>query len=206
MMAEKWKILLVLALAEVLAMSLWFSATAITPSLTTVLDLSPGDAAWLTMSVQLGFVLGTFLSALFNVSDVTSPRFIFAAGALLGSLANGAIAIVPHNISYMLPLRFLTGFALAAVYPVGMKILVTWMKKDRGIGLGVLVGAVIVGSAAPHLIRALCDINDWRQLIAATSGLALLGGMMVGVYGHLGPYGVGLAPFRWRYIGPGLTG
>ena len=119
-MSEKWRVVLLLALAEFLAMGLWFSASAVTPALTTAWGLTSGDAAWLTMAVQFGFVLGAFLSALFNVADVWSPRLVFAIGATVGAVANGLIAALANGIALALLLRFIS---MAAVYPVGMKIM-----------------------------------------------------------------------------------
>jgi len=145
---KKWQILILLSLAELLGMSLWFSASAVTPALTTAWELTPGGVAWLTMSVQIGFVVGAFLSALFNIADVWPPRLVFAMGATVGAGANALIAAVATDLPLALGLRFVTGFALAAVYPVGMKIMVTWMKEDRGLGLGLLIGALTIGSAS----------------------------------------------------------
>ena len=117
-MSEKWKAILWLAIAELLAMGLWFSASAVTPALTKAWSLTAGDAAWLTMAVQIGFVVGAFLSALFNVADVWRPRVVFAVGALLGAAANTAIAAFDGGFGFALAMRFVTGFSLAAVYPV----------------------------------------------------------------------------------------
>jgi len=203
-MSKKWQTVLLLALAELLGMGLWFSATAVTPALTIDWNLSPGDAAWLTMSVQIGFVAGAFLSALFNVADVWPPRIVFALGAITGAVANGLIAAVTDGMAVAVALRFLTGFSLAAVYPVGMKIMATWMKEDRGLGLGLLVGALTVGSASPHLIRAIGGIDAWQPVLYVASGLALVAGLIAWRFGHLGPYRSAPAPFRWRYIGEAL--
>jgi MFS family permease len=180
-------------------MSLWFSASAVTPALTEAWSLSAGGVAWLTMSVQIGFVAGAFTSALFNVADVWPPRYVFAAGAALGAAANGLIALTADGLALAIPLRFLTGFALAAVYPVGMKIMATWMKEDRGLGLGLLVGALTLGSASPHLIRAFGGISDWRPVMYIVSILSLIGGFIVWRTGESGPYQSKAAPFRWRY-------
>ena len=203
-LTQKWQTLWLLALAEFLGMSLWFSASAVTPALTEAWDLSPGNAAWLTMSVQIGFVVGAFLAALFNVADIWPPRLVFAAGAILGAAANGLIPALATGFGLAVGLRFMTGFALAAVYPVGMKIMATWMKEDRGLGLGLLVGALTIGSASPHGLRLLGGINAWQPVLYIASGLALLGGLMVWRFGRLGPYRAAPAPFRWRYIGEAL--
>lgn len=200
-MSEKWRVVLLLALAELLAMGLWFSASAVTPVLTQEWHLTGGDAAWLTMAVQIGFVVGAFLSALFNLADVWSPRYVFAVGATIGALANGLIATTADGLALALALRFVTGFSLAAVYPVGMKIMATWMKEDRGLGLGLLVGALTVGSASPHIIRAFGGIGAWQPVMYIASLLALAGGLMVARFGQSGPYRARPAPFRWQYIG-----
>lgn len=199
-MTKKWQTILWLALAEFLAMSLWFSASAVTATLAKVWHLDAGGTAWLTMSVQIGFVVGAFLSALFNVADVWPPRFVFAIGAFLGATANGLIPLLSDGFTSAVVLRFITGFALAAVYPVGMKIMATWMKEDRGFGIGLLVGALVLGSASPHLIRAWGGINDWQIVMYTASGLALLAGVIGLLVGNLGPYQAAPAPFRWKYL------
>ncbi len=201
---KKWQTLILLSLAELLGMSLWFSASAVTPALATAWDLTSGGVAWLTMSVQIGFVVGAFLSALFNVADIWSPRLVFMGGATIGAIANALIAAAATDLLLALGLRFMTGFALAAVYPVGMKIMVTWMKEDRGLGMGLLIGALTVGSASPHLIRSLGSIGAWQPVLYVASGLALVGGLLVWRFGHLGPYRSAPARFRWRYAGEAL--
>lgn len=200
-MNQKWKTVVLLTVAEVLAMGLWFSATAVIPTLTAVWGLSPGQSAWLTMAVQIGFVFGTFTCAVLNLPDIWPPPFIFALGAFLGAAANALIAFFPFGLVGVFALRFTTGLSLAAVYPVGMKIMATWMKEDRGIGLGLLVGAVIVGSGFPYLLSALGEIHDWRQLLYLTSALAMCAGILVLLLTRLGPYAVRSASFQWRYIG-----
>ena len=200
-MDKKWQTIILLAIAEFMAMSLWFSASAVTPALSEAWNLSSGGAAWLTMSVQIGFVVGAFLSALFNVADVWPPRIVFAAGAIVGAIANGLVAAMADGLALAIVLRFITGFALAAVYPVGMKIMATWMKKDRGLGLGLLVGALTVGSASPHLIRVFGGINEWQPVFYIASTLAFVAGLIGWRFGELGPHRAAPAPFRWRYLG-----
>ncbi len=203
-MNKKWQTVLLLALAELLAMSLWFSATAVTPTLAEAWDLDAGGASWLTLAVQIGFVSGAFLGALFNLADVWPARHIFALGAFVAAGANGAIAVLANGLELAIPLRFLTGFALAGVYPVGMKIMATWMKEDRGLGLGLLVGALTVGSASPHLLRAFGGVGEWRPVLYVASLLAVLGGLIVWRGGAPGPFHAAPAPFRWRYVGEAL--
>lgn len=203
-LSEKWRTLILLALGELLAMGLWFSASAVTPALRVAWNLSDGDAAWLTMAVQIGFVSGALVSALLNLADIWPPRLVLAGGALLGAAANALIAAAAGGLAPALILRFVTGFALAAVYPVGMKIMATWMKEDRGLGLGLLVGALTVGSASPHLIRALGGIHEWRPVLYVASALAFAGGLLVWRYGRQGPYQAAAPPFNWRYVGQAL--
>ncbi len=126
-------------------MGLWFSATAVAPALQQEWGISAGAAAWLTMSVQLGFVAGALLSALFNVPDLWAPKRVLATGALAGAALTTAIPLFHAGFAATVALRFGTGMALALVYPVGMKIMATWTREDRGLGIGLLVGALTVG-------------------------------------------------------------
>ncbi len=204
-MTAKWRTLVVLAIAELLAMSLWFSASAVTSSLVSEWNLSTGQSAWLTMTVQVGFVVGALLSALFNVADLWAPRKVFALGAFVGAACNALIPLAAQGLELALGLRFLTGASLAAVYPVGMKIMATWTKEDRGLGLGLLVGALTVGSASPHLVRGIGGIADWRFVLLTVSALAVVGGALVWRFGELGPYRGEAPRFRWSYIGRAFT-
>ncbi len=204
-MNRKWQTLVLLSLAELLAMSLWFSATAVVPALADHWQVSSGQAAWLTMAVQLGFVVGAISSALLNLPDLWEPRKIVAAGALVGAGLNALIPAIDPGFAGAVALRFGTGMALAAVYPVGMKILATWTKEDRGLGLGLLVGALTVGSASPHLVKALGGIAQWEPVLYTVSGLAVLGGAIAWWCGGLGPYRAPVPPFQWRHMGKALT-
>ena len=121
----KWRVLIILSTAELLGMAVWFSATAVIPSLTTEWHLTEAGRSWLTMSVQVGFVFGTLLSAFLNVSDIFNARHVFSISALLCALSNGAIGLYSDTIESALVFRFLTGIFLAGVYPPGMKIMAT---------------------------------------------------------------------------------
>ncbi len=142
-------------------MSLWFSGSAVVPALTKEWHLSANAANWLTLSVQLGFVVGTLLSALLNLPDIISPRHLFTLTACLGAIANAAFGWFAHDASKGIVLRFLTGMFLAGVYPPAMKILATWFRHGRGLALGVLVGALTLGKAAPYLVNGIGSSN-WR--------------------------------------------
>jgi MFS family permease len=200
----KWRVLIALATAEFLGLTLWFSASAITPALVVQWHLDEGLAAWLTMSVQLGFVVGTLLSALLNLPDVLNARHLFAVCAFLGALANGAIGLFVDGIYAALWLRFLTGVFLAGVYPPGMKIMATWFKADRGMAIGVLVGALTLGSAAPHLLKIVGG-PDWRTLMLLASLCSVLAGLICLLAVKDGPHQTPGARFDWRVAGRALT-
>jgi MFS family permease len=189
-----------LAPAELLAMSLWFSGSAVVPSLTKEWHLSPGAASWLTLSVQLGFVAGTLLSALFNLPDIISPRHLFTLTAVAAAICNGAFGILAHDVSAGIPLRFLTGMCLAGVYPPAMKILATWFRRGRGLALGVLVGALTLGKAAPYLVNGVGS-QSWRSNVMFVSLLAVAGGLITLFFVSDGPYTLPAARFDWKQAG-----
>lgn len=197
----KWATLLLLALAELLAMSVWFSASAVVPALSSAWSLDESGRAWLTMSVQSGFVVGAFGSAVLNLADRVPTRWLFSISALLAALATASIPLMATNLGLGLPLRFLTGLFLAGVYPVGMKIMATWTKEDRGLGIGLLVGALTVGSAAPHLLNAFGSAGDWQVVLYGAAALAGVGGLMAALFIEEGPYRTASPPFNWKYIG-----
>lgn len=204
-MSQKWTNLWLLAIAELLAMSLWFSASAVVPQLTEAWDLSSGQQSWMTMSVQIGFVVGALLSAILNLADRIPAQRLFAVSALAGVLANGAIPLFVESPTPALILRFLTGVFLAGVYPPGMKLMASWCKEDRGLGIGLLVGALTIGSAMPHLLNGLAffggsaGIPPWRPVLLTASLLALVGALLGGTLVRPGPLLAGSAPFDPRY-------
>jgi MFS family permease len=172
--APAWRMLGWLAAAELLGMSLWFSATAVTPSLADAFRLSPGESAWLTMAVQGGFVIGTLATAVANLADVVTARRLMGVGCLAGAAANAAALAVVSPLALILT-RVATGVSLAWVYPPAMKIVAGWFRLRRGFALGALVGALTLGKATPHLVTALFG-GDWRTSMAFTSALAVAGG------------------------------
>ena len=182
-------------------MSLWFSASAVGPALMAEWSLSAAQAAWLTNAVQFGFVAGGLLSAGLNLADRYPARVMFATGALIGAAGNAAIPFFQLDFNGAVVMRFLTGASLAAVYPVGMKIMATWTREDRGLGLGLLVGALTVGSAAPHLVRGLGGIGAWQPLMYTVSVIALVGGLVALSFGRLGPYHLPAKKLEWRRMG-----
>lgn len=200
MVSTKHRTLVVIAAAELLAMSLWFSATAAAPELATLWGLTANQAAWLTIAVQLGFVLGAFLSAVLTLSDVIRPRYLFASSAVAGAVFTAVIAGFVTTALPAIILRFLTGVALAGVYPPGMKILTGWYVKGRGVAIGTLVGALTVGSALPHLIRAVGGVGQPRVVLYGAAGLATVGGFLA-LFVEPGPYQAPAAPFDPRAVG-----
>jgi len=146
----RWRTLALLSLAELLAMSLWFSASAVVPSLRLEWNLSDSSISGLTIAVQLGFVCGTLLSAFLNLPDIINVRYLFALCAAAGAITNATFGAYADSSETAIVLRFLTGMFLAGVYPPGMKILATWFQRGRGMALGVLVGALTMGKASPY--------------------------------------------------------
>jgi MFS family permease len=209
---SKRAVILGVAAAELLTMSLWFSATATIPELTRGWSISTGTAAWLTMSVQLGFVVGALISATLNLADRVPVRKLFAACAGAGAVFAFSMAAIPDDFEYrvaaILGLRFLTGVVLAGVYPPGMKLLAGWCKLDRGKCIGLLVGAITVGSSLPHLVAAASSgpfSLPWRATIATAGLSSLLGAAIILVWGRPGPFAVPGSAFNWRHATEALS-
>ena len=183
----RWRALVRLALAELLVMSLWFSASAVSPALAAEWSLSTSAAAWLTLAVQLGFVAGTLLSAIGNLPDVIPTRALVAGCAWLAAGSTALIALEARGAVSAIVLRFLTGFFLAGVYPPGMKIMASWFRKERGLALGVLIGALTLGKATPYLVNAVGSAS-WRANVLSVAALAAAGGLIVLLFVGDGPH------------------
>ncbi|HXG54628.1 MAG TPA: MFS transporter, partial [Vicinamibacterales bacterium] len=194
------RMLALIALGQLLGMTLWFSATAAAPRIAAELSLSDSATAWLTMGVQGGFVAGTLLSALLGLADVFNARRLFAAGCAAGALANAAI-VFTEDASSIIALRWCTGAALACVYPPGMKLAAGWFLERRGTALGIVVGAVGLGSAFPHLLAWTAADIPWRTLMMTSSVLASIGGGLVWLCVTDGPHVAASAPFDARAVG-----
>lgn len=198
---NKWQILTLLALAELLALAVWFSASAVVPALTQEWGLGDSGRSWLTMSVQIGFVVGALISTLLNLADRMPAKWMMSLSAILAGAFTASIAIFADGLSLALVFRFLTGAVLAGVYPVGMKIMATWTKKDRGLAIGLLVGALTIGSAMPHLLNVFGGVQNWESVMWLAAGLAILGGLIGIVFIEEGPYKTQSPPFDWKQIG-----
>jgi len=188
-----------LALAEMLGMALWFAASAAAPQLTARWDLSPAQVGGLATAVQLGFVLGTALSAVLNLADLVPARRLFAASAVLGAGANLLLLALPTYGGALLS-RVITGACLAGVYPPAMKMIATWFLTQRGLAIGTIVGALTIGKATPYLVNAIPETGPAPVVLAASAG-ATLAALMVWIGFRDGPYAFAARPFSWGLVG-----
>lgn len=178
--------LALLCLAEIAVLSLWFVSAAILPEMAAEGEFSAERGAALSTAVQLGFVTGAVLIAVLGLADRFDPRTVICISAAIAAAANAALLITPLGGWLQVALRAVTGACMAGVYPVGMKIAVGWGLRDRGFLVGLLVGAITLGSGAPHLL-ALSGGADWRWTVSAASLLAAVGAGLA-LLVHLGPH------------------
>ncbi len=193
---------MLLSIGEVLAMGLWFSASAVVPELERSWRIGSGGASWLTSAVQLGFVAGAVVSAVGNLADRVPLRVLIPVSTLAAAAANAAVALFASGLGTALPLRFATGFFLAGVYPPGMKLMASWFRSGRGFAIGVMVGALTLGSGLPHLLDGLGHLH-WHRLLLIASALALVGAVVVARLAD-GPYGTPSPPLAPGYFLQGL--
>jgi MFS family permease len=177
-------------------MAPWFSASAVAPPLAAAWHLGPSGTAGLTISVQLGFVAGALVSSILTLADIWSARRLVAGSAVAAGLATIGVALSTGPVVGF-GWRFLTGAALAGVYPPGMKIAAGWFREARGWAIGILVGALTLGSAVPHLVRWVVPADAWRTVLAVAAASALLGGAIVLRVPHDGPFAAPSPPFSW---------
>ncbi|GAB1343698.1 MFS transporter [Gemmatimonas sp.] len=196
---ERWHMLGMLALAELLGMSLWFVASAVSGQYQQRWQLSPAESAWLTTAVQLGFVAGTAISALLNLADIVPARRLFAFSAI-GAAVSNALVLSAAGLSAALGWRLLTGLFLAGVYPPAMKMIATWFRARRGFAVGTIVGALTVGKALPYLVKAMPGATIANVTLAASAG-AVLAALLVWTVYRDGPYAFPPRPFSWRLVG-----
>ena len=180
-------------------MSLWFTASAVTPQLQAGWGLSADQAGWLTTIVQLGFVAGTAAAAVFNIADIWPARRLVAVSCTLAALSN-ALVIATDHYAFALSMRFLTGLFLAGVYPPGMKMIATWFVANRGLAIGALVGALTIGKALPYLIRAI-DGVDAAFVVLSASAAAFLAALLVFWLYEDGPHAFERRAFSWNLVG-----
>jgi MFS family permease len=184
-----------IVVAELLGASLWFSANAAAADLARAWGLDLAELGALTSAVQLGFIAGTLFFSLSGLADRYAASRIFAACAALGAIANAGFALAAHGILDGALYRFVTGFALAGIYPLGMKLMVTWAPDRAGETLGWLVGMLTLGTALPHAIRAVGSHAAWQSAVLAASACAVAAGLIVLVLGD--------GPHLRRDLGPG---
>ncbi len=184
---SKWQALAVTGIAVILSMTTWFSATAVTPELVTDWNITQKTASWLTNAVQIGFVAGALGSSILAFSDRMSLTLLMGWASVLAALFNAALLLEP-GIYPVVILRFLTGASLAAVYPPAMKFIATYFRTGRGFAMGAMVGALTLGKATPHLVKALGTDLDWQITVGVTSGLSLLSAMIFFFALREGPY------------------
>lgn len=193
-------ILPVILFSQLAGTSLWFAGNAVILDLQRDWGLAPESLAYMTSAVQLGFVCGTLAFAILMISDRYSPRMVFFCCSLAGGIANFSLLVAPRELAALLLLRFATGFFLSGIYPVGMKIAAGWYREGLGRALGYLVGALVLGTAFPHLLRSLGADFPWQQVIFGTSLFAAVGGsaMLLGVPD--GPHLAGKSRFNARAL------
>lgn len=171
------RILPVITLSQLAGTSVWFAGNAVMPDLIRQGGLPAAALGDVTTAVQLGFIAGTLVFAILAIADRFSPRYVFLVCSLLAAASNGAVYLGGAEMSWLLGLRFVTGFWLAGIYPVGMRIAAAWFDRGLGRALGFLVGALVLGTALPHLIRGLGQELPWQGVMLAASGIAVLGGV-----------------------------
>jgi MFS family permease len=168
--------------------SLWFAGNSIISDITNALHLEPQFLAHLTSAIQFGFITGTLVFALFTISDRFSPSLVFFISSILAGLFNLGISITNIHPTEILLFRFLTGFFLAGIYPVGMKIASDYYQTGLGKSLGFLVGALVIGTAFPHLLKNLTTAFPWKFVVYITTALSVLGGLCILLFVSNGPY------------------
>lgn len=196
--ARRWRMLAVLALAELLGMALWFTGSAVGPQLQALWGLSSAQVGWLTIAVQLGFVFGTALSAVFNLADIFPARKLFAVAAICGAATNLPMAWAT-TLPVVLVSRFLSGCCLAGVYPPAMKMAATWFRARRGLAVGTIVGALTIGKASPYLAQAFPSASVSIVTLLASAS-ALLAAVIIGLTYRDGPFEFPARPFAWARV------
>ena len=195
----RFRALFILSICIVLSMTTWFSATAVIPKLQAIWNLTPTLSAWLTIGVQLGFVIGAIGSSIVSLSDVISSKKLMIFGSIGAAAANLGLLLV-ESAYLAIFFRVMTGVFLALVYPPSLKLISTWFTRGRGLALGALVGSITLGSAAPHFINAIGGLG-WELVVVSTTLATLSGALIIGLFVHEGPFPYPRAPFHFGRIG-----
>jgi MFS family permease len=198
--AGRWGQAAVLAGCVLLALVPWFSAAAVAPAIAAEWRIGALETAFLTVGVQLGFAVGALVLAVSGAVDVVAPRTLVAGGALVAAGANAGFGLLAGDLLTAIGLRALSGAGIAAVYPVALKVLAGWFRRDRGLAVGILIGAITLGSALPHLLRAAGAVVglDWRAVVAAATVPCLLAALIAWIGVREGPLGVPAARLSLR--------
>ena len=176
-LSNRWFVLIVTGVALVLSLTTWYSATAVIPELTELMSLSLSQVTWFTNSVQVGFVVSALIVSLLSLLDIYKSSTIMAISACVAGIAN-ALLIVEPGVVLSLFSRFITGMALAGIYPTVIKFIATWFKKGRGFAMGIMLSALTLGSALPHLIRAFGVQFEWKLVILMSSLACLIAAVL----------------------------
>jgi len=182
------RILPVIVFSQFAGTSLWFAGNAIIADLQTAMNVNIDNTGIVTSAIQLGFITGTLLFALLSLSDRYSPRKLFLLCSVFGAISNLLVYFIAYNLFSLLVLRFITGFFLTGIYPIGMRITAGWYKKGLGNAIGLLVGALAIGTAFPHLIKSFGGSLPWEKVIFIISGFSLTGGLAMYLIVPDGPY------------------
>ncbi len=182
------KILPLIVIAQFCGISLWFSGNAVMGNLTDAFQLNASAMGHLTSAVQFGFIIGTLLFALLTIADRYSPSRVFFISAIFAAIFNLGTILSFNSFASLLGFRFLTGFFLAGIYPVGMKIAADYFQKGLGKSLGFIVGALVVGTAFPHLLKGFTSDLPWRYVLIFTSSIAAIGGLLILLFVPDGPH------------------
>ncbi len=181
--------------AQFAGTSLWFAGNAVLPALQSTHQFSNDSLGHITSAVQLGFIIGTLVYAILSLADRYVPNRVFFVSAVAGAFFNVAILLVDFTLTKLIIFRFLTGFFLAGIYPVGMKIAADWYEKGLGKALGFLVGALVLGTAFPHLLNSLDAVLSWQEVLLFVSVFAVSGGFLI-LLMPSGPYRRKAAKFK----------
>jgi MFS family permease len=193
----RWRELAIVGAGILLAFAPWFSASAVSPLLAAEWHTTGLDLPLLTVAVQVGFAIAAIAIAFTGAADVVDGRWLFVGGAIVAAAANLGFAFLATGTTSAIVWRGLTGAGLAAVYPIALRMISGWFARDRGVAIGLIIGALTVGSALPHLVRAVGAGTgaDWHAIVAVASGLAIAGAAVVGLGHRAGPLEVGSARF-----------
>lgn len=191
--------LALVSFSTLLSLSVWFSTNAIS----TVLEIEKGftidDIAWLTISVQLGFVTGSLILSITNIPDIVNSRIVFSVSCVLAAVINVVLLLPQVGTNEAIAARFLTGVFLGGVYPLAMKIISGWFNSNRGIAIGIIIASLTLGSGSPHLLKSLF-VSQWEITLIVSSFLSVIGGLIVLLFVRDGPYDVLTARFNPTYV------